>query len=127
MQIDAAVLEKVEQSLDEAGIEYFAGEADGESLLIRLRDIDLQLRAKEVFRRRWVATILLPSTLAPTTPQWLSDLGGKPMKLGLDLSGGVHFLLEVDLDSALARVLKAIWKMLKKHCAKRVFAIAVWH
>ena len=37
-----------------------------------------------------------------TTPQWLSDLGGQPMKLGLDLSGGVHFLLEVDLDSALA-------------------------
>ena len=40
--------------------------------------------------------------LAPTTPEWLSDLGGQPMKLGLDLSGGVHFLLEVDLDAALA-------------------------
>jgi preprotein translocase subunit SecD len=39
--------------------------------------------------------------LAPTTPEWLSSLGGSPMKLGLDLSGGVHFLLEVDLNAAL--------------------------
>ena len=102
MQIDNAVLKKVEQSLDEAGIEYFDGETDGESLLIRLRDADLQLRAKEVIQAEMGGDYIVALNLAPTTPEWLTDLGGKPMKLGLDLSGGVHFLLEVDLDSAMA-------------------------
>jgi preprotein translocase subunit SecD len=114
MQIDTAVLEKVEQSLDEAGIEYFSGETDGESLLVRLRDIDLQLRAKEVIQAEMGGDYIVALNLAPTTPQWLSDLGGKPMKLGLDLSGGVHFLLEVDLDSALATRLEGDLEDVKK-------------
>ena len=114
MQIDAAVLQKVERSLDEAGIEYFAGETDDESLLIRLRDIDLQLRAKEVIQAEMGGNYIVALNLAPTTPQWLSDLGGKPMKLGLDLSGGVHFLLEVDLDSALATRIESDLEDVKK-------------
>ena len=114
MQIDAAVLQKVERSLDEAGIEYFAGETDDESLLIRLRDIDLQLRAKEVIQAEMGGDYIVALNLAPTTPQWLSDLGGKPMKLGLDLSGGVHFLLEVDLDTALATRIESDLEDVKK-------------
>jgi len=102
MVIDEVVLSKVEAALDEAGIEYFAGEADGESALIRLRDIDLQLRAKEIIQAEMGGNYIVALNLAPTTPEWLSGLGGQPMKLGLDLSGGVHFLLEVDLDAALA-------------------------
>ena len=101
MVIDELVLQKVEQALDDAGIEYFAGEADGESALIRLRDIDRQLRAKEVIQAEMGGNYIVALNLAPTTPEWLSDLGGQPMKLGLDLRGGVHFLLEVDLDAAL--------------------------
>jgi len=101
MQIDAAVLEKVEQSLDEAGIAHFDGEANGEALLIRLKDPNMQLRAKEVIQAGMGGDYIVALNLAPTTPEWLRELGGKPMKLGLDLSGGVHFLLEVDLDSAL--------------------------
>ena len=102
MKIDQQVLGKVERALDDAQIEYFAGEADGESALIRLVDSDLQMRAKEVVQAEMGGEYIVALNLAPTTPQWLSDLGGAPMKLGLDLSGGVHFLLEVDLDSALA-------------------------
>ena len=102
MKIDQAVLGKVEKALGEAQIEYFAGEADGETALIRLVDSDLQMRAKEVVQAEMGGEYIVALNLAPTTPQWLSDLGGAPMKLGLDLSGGVHFLLEVDLDSALA-------------------------
>lgn len=102
MVIDKVVLEKVEQALDEAKIEHFAGEADGESLLVRLTDIDLQLRAKEIVQAEMGGDYIVALNLAPTTPDWLSGLGGVPMKLGLDLSGGVHFLLEVDLDAALA-------------------------
>ena len=102
MKIDQAVIGKVEKALGEAQIDYFAGEADGETALIRLVDSDLQMRAKEVVQAEMGGEYIVALNLAPTTPQWLSDLGGAPMKLGLDLSGGVHFLLEVDLDSALA-------------------------
>jgi len=102
MVIDESVLGLVEKSLDEAGIEYFDGEADGQSLLVRLKDIKMQLRAKEVIQAEMGGNYIVALNLAPTTPEWLSGLGGVPMKLGLDLSGGVHFLLEVDLDSALA-------------------------
>ena len=102
MVIDGSVLQKVEGALDEAGIDYFDGQADGESLLVRLQDIDLQLRAKEVIQAEMGGEYIVALNLAPTTPDWLSSLGGQPMKLGLDLSGGVHFLLEVDLASAVA-------------------------
>ena len=102
MKIDQSVLAKVEKALSDAKIEYFAGEADGEAALIRLVDSDMQMRAKEVVQAEMGGEYIVALNLAPTTPQWLSDLGGSPMKLGLDLSGGVHFLLEVDLDSALA-------------------------
>ena len=96
MVIDDSVLQKVEGALDEAGIDYFDGQADGESLLVRLQDIDLQLRAKEVIQAEMGGEYIVALNLAPTTPDWLSSLGGQPMKLGLDLSGGVHFLLEVN-------------------------------
>jgi preprotein translocase subunit SecD len=75
--------------------------ADGESALIRIKDKDMQLRAKEIIQAEMGNDYIVALNLAPTTPEWLSNLGGTPMKLGLDLSGGVHFLLEVDLDKAL--------------------------
>ncbi len=100
MVIDESVLAKVESALNEGGIEYFGSESDGESALVRIADKKLQLRAKEVIQAEMGGDYIVALNLAPTTPQWLSNLGGTPMKLGLDLSGGVHFLLEVDLDSA---------------------------
>ena len=102
MAIDEVVLKKVEGALAEGNIEYFGGETDGESALVRIKDKDLQLRAKELIQAEMGGEYIVALNLAPTTPDWLSSLGGTPMKLGLDLSGGVHFLLEVDLDSALA-------------------------
>ena len=107
MVIDQAVLEKVEKALDEADIEHFAGEANGETALVRLNNIDVQLRAKEIIQAEMGGDYIVALNLAPTTPDWLSGLGGVPMKLGLDLSGGVHFLLEVDLDQALATRLES--------------------
>ena len=91
----------VEKALDAANIDHFSGEADGESALIRLTDSELQMRAKEVVQAEMGGEYVVALNLAPTTPEWLSSLGGSPMKLGLDLSGGVHFLLEVDLNAAL--------------------------
>ncbi|MDA8681229.1 protein translocase subunit SecD, partial [Porticoccaceae bacterium] len=102
MVIDQGVLSKVEEALDQAGVDHFSGEADGESLLVRISDRNMQLRAKEVIQAEMGGDYIVALNLAATTPDWLRNIGGKPMKLGLDLSGGVHFLLEVDLDSAVA-------------------------
>ena len=101
MLIDQAVLDKASAALDSAEIEYFGGEADGESALLRLNDIAQQLRAKEIIQAEMGGDYIVALNLAQTTPDWLSMLGASPMKLGLDLSGGVHFLLEVDLDAAI--------------------------
>ncbi|MFW2422542.1 MAG: protein translocase subunit SecD [Porticoccaceae bacterium] len=107
MVIDEDVLRQVERSLDEANIEHFEGVADGEAILIRLRDKEQQLSAKEVIQQSLGGAYIVALNLAPTTPDWLRNFGASPMKLGLDLSGGVHFLLEVDLDAALATRLES--------------------
>jgi len=101
MLIDNAVLKKAQHSLNEAGIGHFGGVSDGRSALLRVTDSSDQLRAKDIIQASIGDEFIVALNLAPTTPKWLSGLGGKPMKLGLDLSGGVHFLLEVDLNAAL--------------------------
>jgi len=101
--IDDRVLSQVEEALQSEGIEYFGEEAQGDSGLIRLRDREQQLRAKRVIQRALGSDYIVALNLAATTPEWLSSLGASPMKLGLDLSGGVHFLLEVNTDEAIGK------------------------
>ncbi len=103
--IDDAVLAKASSALDEAGISWFGGEVGekGRNLLLRLNSQDDQLPGQRVLQRALGDNYIVALNLAPTTPAWLSDYGAQPMKLGLDLSGGVHFLLEVDVDSAVER------------------------
>jgi preprotein translocase subunit SecD len=103
--IDEATLSRATRALDEAGIAHFGEErdADGRSALIRLEDQEQQLRAQAVISRALGDGFIIALNLAETTPDWLTSLGGQPMKLGLDLSGGVHFKLEVDADAAVER------------------------
>ena len=101
MIIDEDVLKKMEKTLENSEISFFGGETDGQTAIVRIKDRDSQLRAKEVIQAEMGGDYVVALNLAPTTPTWLNSLGGKPMKLGLDLSGGVHFLLEVDLNSAI--------------------------
>ena len=101
MLIDEDVLKKMEKTLEKSEISFFGGETDGQTAIVRIKDRDSQLRAKEVIQAEMGGDYVVALNLAPTTPNWLNSLGGKPMKLGLDLSGGVHFLLEVDLNSAI--------------------------
>ena len=103
--IDDKVLSRALKSLEEAGIEHFgeAVDAQGRSGLVRLRDAAQQLKAQALVSRALGDGFIVALNLAPTTPDWLSDYGAQPMKLGLDLSGGVHFKLEVDVDAAIER------------------------
>lgn len=106
--IDEEILKRAESALDEAGIVYFGEEIQGEgkSALIRLADRDAQLRAQTLLNRALGDNFIVALNLAPTTPEWLARGGAEPMKLGLDLSGGVHFKLEVDAKAATDRKLE---------------------
>lgn len=103
LNVTDADLDRASKALVEAGIDVKATSLDeqGRGGLLRLTDQDDQLPAKDVVRRALGDAYVVALNLAPTTPDWLRDLGASPMKLGLDLSGGVHFLLEVDMDKAI--------------------------
>ncbi|MEC7119928.1 MAG: protein translocase subunit SecD [Pseudomonadota bacterium] len=105
-QIDQTVLDQAKTALEQAGIASHDGTFDGRSALLRLRTADDQIKAQEVLRRELGDSYVVALNLAQTTPDWLIALGAKPMKLGLDLRGGVHFLLEVDMQKALEQRLE---------------------
>ena len=69
-------------------------------IVIQFSTLDQQLESKTILQNKLLDKVIIALNLEPTTPDWLKNLGGKPVKLGLDLSGGVHFLLEVDIDTA---------------------------
>jgi len=101
--IDAPVLAKVEAALKDAKIEYFGAEANGKAALIRLVKNDDQMNARRRIQQSLGDDYVVALNRASTTPRWLQKLGATPMKLGLDLAGGVHFLLEVDTVSTLEK------------------------
>jgi preprotein translocase subunit SecD len=103
--ITREILSRAEEALSEAGIEYFGEEVqnNGKSALLRLTDRDAQLKAQSIVSRALGDSFIVALNLAPTTPEWLTAGGATPMKLGLDLSGGVHFKLEVDVAAATER------------------------
>ena len=114
--IDQAQMERLSAALEASGIKHFGEKANetGKSGLIRLYDADVQLRAQRVVQRSLGDGYIVALNLASNTPEWLSNLGAQAMKLGLDLSGGVHFLLEVDTDSAIATRLEHYNSGIKK-------------
>lgn len=103
LQVSQADLDRASKALAAAGIEVKAATlaAQGKGGLIRLLKKEQQLPAKDVVRKALGDEYVVALNLAQTTPTWLRNLGASPMKLGLDLSGGVHFLLEVDMEKAL--------------------------
>ena len=69
-------------------------------IVIKFDSLDDQLDSKTVLQNKLLDKVIIALNLEPSTPDWLKNIGGQPLKLGLDLSGGVHFLLEVDIDTA---------------------------
>jgi preprotein translocase subunit SecD len=105
MAIDAVGLERVRMTLTEAGVPYMTAELDGNSALVRLDTPQQQEMARDALTKAMPDEVVA-LTLSPRTPGWLKVLGLEPMLLGLDLRGGVHFLYEVDLDSAVGQFLQ---------------------
>lgn len=101
--LDDRLLKKIKKSLEQANIDIKSVDLDAKHVLVRLQDKEQQLKAKKIVDNALLHEYVVALNLAPTTPQWLSSIGAKPMSLGLDLSGGIHFLLEVDNDFALKK------------------------
>lgn len=105
-QIDQSVLDQAKKVLDQAGIKSHEGTFSNNSVLLRLDSLDDQRKAQSVLGTGMGENYVVALNLAPTTPEWLRAIGAAPMKLGLDLRGGVHFLLEVDMQKALEQRLE---------------------
>ncbi len=100
-RVDESVLSKAKDVLDKSALKFKSSELSGSSGIIRFEDGDTQLLAKDLIKSALGDDYVVALNLAPTTPAWLRVLGASPMNLGLDLRGGVHFLLEVDMQKVL--------------------------
>jgi len=106
-KVDLTLMAEIESALKSKSIEYKRAELDGERLLVRFADAATQLKAKDVINNTVKSDYIVALNLATTTPEWLAGIGAEPMNLGLDLRGGVHFLMEVDMDAAVKQALNS--------------------
>ncbi|MBR9877959.1 MAG: protein translocase subunit SecD [Gammaproteobacteria bacterium] len=100
LSFSQAQQQSLEQALAEADIDVKTVEQEPNSLLIRLNDAEDQIPARDLIAQQLGDDYVVALNLAESTPEWLSSLAASPMTLGLDLRGGVHFLLEVDMEAA---------------------------
>ncbi len=108
IETTAATLDTVKSHLDENKISYASIAMEGGQILARFKDTEQQLRARDLLDDSIGDQYSVALNLTPATPQWLASIGGTPMKLGLDLSGGVSFLMEVNMQEAIVKVQKSL-------------------
>lgn len=106
-EVTASTQASVNELLASKGIAVKRSELEKGQLLVRVQNADQQLLAKEVIADSLGDKFTVALNLAPATPKWLESMGGSPMKLGLDLRGGVHFLMEVDMGEAIRKMEEA--------------------
>lgn len=99
--LNSAIVSQVTSTLQSNQLPYLSAAIEHNNLLVRFADTDIQLKASDTVRSALGDNYIVALNLAPRTPRWLSALGAYPMKLGLDLRGGVHFLLDVDVNSVI--------------------------
>lgn len=99
--VDDSALAKVQSALQAGNLSYRDAQFQNQTLVFRFTSNDDQLKAKELIQQVLGENYLVALNLSSSTPNWLKSLGAEPMKLGLDLRGGVHFLLQVDVDSVM--------------------------
>jgi preprotein translocase subunit SecD len=104
-QVDQALLTRVESTLKDGSIPYDGVIFDSNGIKVRVRDNDTQLKAKDALQASLGSSYTVALNLLSATPNWLQSVGALPMYLGLDLRGGVHFLMQVDMKAALNKQL----------------------
>ncbi|MDC1525936.1 protein translocase subunit SecD [Gammaproteobacteria bacterium] len=111
---DQPLLDQVTEILASTNINSESIGLKDNNIIAKFSSFDDQLAAKSALQRILLDRAIVALNLEPSTPQWLRDIGGGPLKLGLDLSGGVHFLLEVDIESALDNRLDSLLNQYRK-------------
>ncbi len=96
---DQILLNELEDILDNSSIDYEEMFLRENKIIVKFSDVETQLSSKTVLQKNLLDKVIIALFLEPSTPSWLKNIGANPVKLGLDLSGGVHFLLEVDIDT----------------------------
>lgn len=99
--LDQNLVNQAEKALADAGLKSSSVELTDKRLLMRFGDTDSQLKASDALKKLFGEKYTVALNLAPATPAWLRAIGAAPMYLGLDLRGGVHFLMQVDMDAAI--------------------------
>ena len=100
IKADATTLKSVEDALKDAKIEATSVQLDGEVLKVKFKDTGTQLQARDAIQQKIGASYVVALNLLSNSPAWLSKINALPMYLGLDLQGGVHFLMQVDMKAA---------------------------
>jgi preprotein translocase subunit SecD len=113
VRVDPALLQRVESALSRDAIRFTGAVLDAGSVRVRFSDTDTQLKGKDAVDKALNPDAQDPGyvvalNLLPSSPRWLAALGALPMYLGLDLRGGVHFLLQVDMPAALTKRLESL-------------------
>ena len=111
---DQSLLDQVSEILISKAITAESVGLKDNNIVAKFSSFDAQLAAKSALQRVLLDRAVVALNLEPSTPQWLRSIGGGPLKLGLDLSGGVHFLLEVDIESALDNRLDSLLNQYRK-------------
>lgn len=106
IKVDEATIARVRAALEQARIPYEDLHRDGNSLRVRFADTDTQLKAKTLLEEQLGSDYVVALNLLSRSPAWLAAIGAKPMYLGLDLRGGVHFLLQVDMKAAIDKAVE---------------------
>jgi len=102
-KVDTATLSQVEGILKGAKLEFTGSVLDDQGLKIRFKDTETQIQARDLIQKELGDGYVVALNLLPSTPRWLQSLGAKPMYLGLDLRGGVYFLMQVDMDTVIKK------------------------
>ena len=110
--LTAVLKTNIENALQKANLHYKSIKPEANALLVRFSSTDTQLSAQDVIKGTVGDQYSVALNLAPRTPAWLEAIGAHPMKLGLDLRGGIHFLLDIDVDTLVkARMQSAVHSM----------------
>ncbi|WP_339805769.1 protein translocase subunit SecD [uncultured Marinobacter sp.] len=113
-EVSQSHLDEAVAAIEEAGFDIKGSELQNRSALIRVNTAEAQLRSRPLVQATLGDEFLVALNMAESTPNWLRALGAGPMKLGLDLRGGVHFLLEVDMESAVSQRLDAFSSQIRR-------------
>ena len=102
--VDMSTLDAVTKALDKEHLSHKSIALENGSILVRFNDTDTQISARDIISEALGKDKIVALNLAASTPDWLEAIGASPLKLGLDLRGGVHFLMEVDMDAAMEKL-----------------------